>query len=299
MHTFIVLNPVAGQSQPQRVRLALQDRFGTIGEGSDLHIYETTGREELGEVVSNALARGAKRVFVAGGDGTVSGVAGGLAGSGVALGIIPTGSGNALARDLDIPLEVEAACDLLAGKHEARAVDALKVGERRFLVRIGVGFDASVVDMTERTDKRRAGALAYVMRAAEKMQEVRAYAVRLQVDGKTYHSRAVQVILANGATWGMPGLGLRLGRDVRPDDGRIEVCIFLGDSFAEHARQLLAILRGRTRPVREIRVLDAYQEITIRTPGRAIPVHGDGEPLGTTPVTATVVPGAVKVIVPR
>ena len=107
------------------------------------------------------------------------------------------------------------------------------------------------------------------------------------------------MILANGATWGMPGLGLRLGRDVKPDDGRIEVCIFLGDSFAEYARQLWAILRGRTRPVREIRVLDAHREIAIRTPGRAIPVHGDGEPLGTTPVTAEVVPAAVKVVVAR
>lgn len=68
------------------------------------------------------------------------------------------------------------------------------------------------------------------------------------VDSRELAFQAFQVILANGATLGIPGLGMRLGRDVKPDDGRIEVCIFLGDSFAEHVRQLWAIVRGRARP---------------------------------------------------
>lgn len=299
MHTLVVLNPVAGRSQPQRIRRALRERLGPIEEDGDLHIHETTGCENLADVVSAALAQGVGRVFVAGGDGTVSGVADALAGTGTALGIIPTGSGNALARDLDIPLEVEAACDLLAGSHRARHLDALQVGQRHFLLRIGVGFDASVLARTQRTDKQHLGSLAYIVRAAQKMGELRAYPVRLHVDGKEYRFPAAQVILANGATWGMPGINLQLDRDIEPDDGRIDVRIFVGGSLAQYARELWALLRGRTRPLPEIRVLDAYREIAVRTPGRAIPVHGDGEPLGNTPVTANVVAGAVKVLVPR
>ncbi len=101
--------------------------------GWTYELYVTTGEEGIADVVRAALARTETRspridLFVAaGGDGTVSGVAGGVAQTNVPMGIVPLGTGNTLARELDIPLATESALDLLTGDHCLAEIDAIEV----------------------------------------------------------------------------------------------------------------------------------------------------------------------------
>ncbi|NCC34385.1 MAG: diacylglycerol kinase family lipid kinase, partial [Chloroflexia bacterium] len=136
---FVVLNPVAGTSDPEMVRTALEQRLGSAGR--QLEIYTTTGAhgENLPGRVREAVAGGADLVIAAGGDGTVAMVAGALAGSNVPLGIVPIGTANVLAHVLALPLELAPALDLLAADLRIVALDGMRLGDHLGLLHISVG----------------------------------------------------------------------------------------------------------------------------------------------------------------
>ena len=124
---FVVLNPEAGRFEQLELREALRDKFR--GAHSRYAIHVMTGPENIPWVVRQAVEEGFSLVVAAGGDGTVSAVVSGLVGTSVPLGIIPIGTGNALARELGIPLKLHKAVDLLVGAHTTRSIDAMQVGD--------------------------------------------------------------------------------------------------------------------------------------------------------------------------
>ena len=121
MHLFVVLNPVAGRSNATEVRQALARHFDPASW--QVTIHETKAEEPVDEAVRASIEQGVDIVVAAGGDGTLSAVVDGLANSNVPLGILPTGTTNVVAQELNIPLSLEKACKLLAGKHKLRAID--------------------------------------------------------------------------------------------------------------------------------------------------------------------------------
>ena len=101
---FFILNPVAGHYQAQNVQRVFAEIFDRQKIAYD--IYETTGQENLIEIVQAALGKNYSAIVAGGGDGTVSGVASGLITSDIPLGILPLGTGNLVARELEIPLDL-------------------------------------------------------------------------------------------------------------------------------------------------------------------------------------------------
>src|SRR5258708_5039272 len=110
---FVVVNPAAGAGLSAAVQRALE----TLFPPGACEFHETTPDAELPPIVRGAVERGANLVVAGGGDGTVSAVANGLIGSLIPLGIIPVGTANVLARELQIPLDLDGACQLLAASH--------------------------------------------------------------------------------------------------------------------------------------------------------------------------------------
>jgi diacylglycerol kinase family enzyme len=127
--------------------------------------YETTEADTGAGQAQAAVTAGARLVLVCGGDGTVAACAGVLAGTGVAMAVVPVGTGNLLARNLDIPLELADALDVAFGTAE-RVIDVLEAAEQRFVVMAGLGFDAALIRDTDDDLKERLGWLAYVGGAA-------------------------------------------------------------------------------------------------------------------------------------
>jgi diacylglycerol kinase family enzyme len=143
LRVFVVLNPVAGRTPDGEVR-GLLERYVDSAEWQ-LEVVETTGEEPRGALVRGAVAGGVDMVFAAGGDGTVSAVADGLAYSDIPMGIIPSGTSNVLSQDLELPLNVEKACRMLSNRETTtRTIDAIQVGEQYFLIGVGAGADAEV-----------------------------------------------------------------------------------------------------------------------------------------------------------
>ena len=125
-------------------------------------------------------------MLVCGGDGTVREVCAELAGTGIPVGIVPAGTGNLLARNLDIPLYIRAAIDVaLTGQD--RAIDLVEVSgdgfeDTHFMVMAGMGFDAAIMEGVNEDIKKRVGWLAYVLSALKSLM-FPAVKVEVSVDG--------------------------------------------------------------------------------------------------------------------
>ncbi|MDR3635799.1 MAG: diacylglycerol kinase family lipid kinase [Isosphaeraceae bacterium] len=295
---FIVINPKAGSYVADTVRNTLERDFPRNAGHAEpfCEIHETGHDEQLVNIVREACARGFAMVVAAGGDGTVSGVAEGLVGTDVPLGILPLGTANVLARELGIPVDLGAACALLAGAHRFARIDAMRVGEHCYFTQVGVGIDAIMIRDTPTEKKKRFGRLAYIGTALRSLFGFQPRRFRLTVDGAELRLRASQVLVANSGILGQPPL--RWGPDIRPDDGRLDVCVVRARNLFDYAMLAWHVVNGQHRRDHRVRYLTAREGVTIETLSKSLPVQADGEIIGETPVTVKLVASAVEVIVP-
>ncbi len=289
---FAVVNAHSGNAAPEQVRQALRS---VLPADRECEFHESREGENLTEVVRAAVRRGFDTVVAAGGDGTVSFVANGVLESDAKLAIIPLGTTNVLARELGIPLDVQGACDLLAGASHSIYIDGMRVGDACYFTQIGVGVDALMIHDTTENHKRWLGASAYVWAMIKNLTAYKARRMMVTADERRVRTRSLQILLANCGSLGVSRL--RWGSEVHVDDGAIDVCIFRPKSPLDYPRIAWNFFwRQHNREPRLI-YLRASRTIVVEV-DRALPVQGDGEIIGQTPLNVEVVPRAVRVIVP-
>jgi YegS/Rv2252/BmrU family lipid kinase len=290
---FAVINPVAGQSSTQAIRQALTRQFSR--NEYTIECYETTGDEHVPGIVRNAVKRGFTLVVAAGGDGTVSGVSSGLVYTQVPLGILPMGTANVLAQELEIPQNLEQAVALLNGEHRIRTIDAMRVQNRFFVQQVGIGIDALSIRDTSRRLKRIFGSAAYMWNGVRQMAGFQPRRFAIIADGAHIEQRASQVLIANGSLLGFKFL--RWGPDIFLDDKHLTVCIVNARTLADYTRIGWHFVRHQQKRSRGMRYLTAERFISVSS-DKPLPVQADGEIIQETPVQVRVVPQAVRVIVP-
>jgi YegS/Rv2252/BmrU family lipid kinase len=238
------------------------------------------------------LRDGFDLVVVAGGDGTVSGVVDGLYGSSIPLGIIPTGTGNLIAREFGIPTEVDDAVALIAGTPRSLRIDAMRIGERAYLLNAGVGISAAVIAGTTGKSKRRLGRIAYFV-TAFRIFKFLPHPIDVTVDGTTRKYRAVEVAISNCGI--LAKTMYPKGPDIRSDDGHIDVWILSMRTFVDYFWYLLGIIFG-WRAKAQFLTAEKKVAVASRTP---LVTQADGDIIGTTPLVVEVLPGALTVLVPE
>ncbi|WP_336630918.1 MULTISPECIES: diacylglycerol/lipid kinase family protein [unclassified Microbacterium] len=202
--------------------------------GWDAPLFYETTVDDLGDgVAREALDAGASAVLVAGGDGTVRAVSEAMAGSGVPLTIVPSGTGNLLARNLGLPLGDPAAMVAAAFDGDVRAID---IGyaklvrpdgdpeEYAFVVMGGMGLDAAMIANTNGDLKKRVGWVAYVDGAARSLVNAKPFPIMYQVAGHRMHRATVQSVLF--ANCGSLPAGLELIPEASVSDGDLDIVIF-------------------------------------------------------------------------
>lgn len=270
---------------------------------------EAAGWTVRSEVVTRkrAVRRHARRavkahrdvVVVVGGDGAVLQVVNALAETDVALGIVPKGTGNLLAGNLDIPKPLDDAVALLV-KLETRTIDvgqlSIEGADRDFAVACGIGFDAVVMDATKQRQKRRWGKLAYVANAVREGAQVQEAEHEITIDGQTITTTAAQIFIAN---FGQMGSMLGPRRRVEPDDGQFDVFVVKAtdpvDGLLAGWQALRQKALGQSSDGRVFRG-QATEVSVISTPPQL--VETDGSVVGTTPIKARIRPAALRVIAP-
>lgn len=265
---------------------------------------EVRRTERPGHAATLARTAGTDPVFVLGGDGTAMEVVGALADSGVAVGIVPGGTGNLVARMLGTPLDPARAVPALLGGRRAhvdlgrvRATgpDGAPAAWRHFAFSAGVGIDAHMIERTPAAWKRRFGIAAYTLVAARAALTGAPFDVRVTVDDAwDWHGRATSLMVANfGAV-----LGDRfpLGPGIRADDGVLDLCVLAPRGRRDGLRALARLARHDFRP---------DPALVYRPGGRfridlAVPraAQADGELLGVTPLVVETMPRAAVLLVP-
>jgi diacylglycerol kinase family enzyme len=240
MRAFVVLNPAAGQEGHEPVREALADHLGP--SRTEFEVHETRREDDLGEIVRARRRSGFDLVVAAGGDGTVSDVIDGLVGTSIPLGIVPTGTGNLVARDLGIPNEIDDAVRLIAGAPRSRKIDAMRIGDRVFVLNVSVGFSAAVIRGTSQGNKHRFGRIAYLGAIVSKIFTSRPRTLVVTADGARHEYRALEVAIMNCGM--LAKMLYPKGPEIRIDDGRLDVFVLGIRTIREYPRFVVGMSRG-------------------------------------------------------
>ncbi|MFD6426508.1 diacylglycerol kinase family protein [Streptomyces sp. NPDC060198] len=300
--TTVIVNPtVTGPAVRDTLRLVLAQH------GREAPVFaETTAEDPGAGQAAEAVREGADLVVVCGGDGTVRTVADALAGTGVALAVVPCGTGNLLARHLGLPLDpAKALHAALTGAPHRLDLGRLEgdgVAATHFTAMSGAGLDAAMLEHTSDRAKSAVGWPAYVLAG---LRELRSPRTRLTVslDGGPVLRRSVRMVLL--ANIGTVQGGAALVPAARPDDGLLDLALYDPHGPAGWLRAVRVMLRpssgagGRARtgdggPVEFFTFRRA--ELRFESPQ---PREMDGDPVGAgRRLTAEVVPGALTVLVP-
>lgn len=292
MKVRAILNPRAG--------LAAQHALQAVRRGrpsfEDLDVAVTTGPGDAITLARQAAEAGADLVLAVGGDGTANEAAQGLFDTPTALGIVPVGSGNGLARCLRIPLDpAEALAALEDGL--TRPVDVGMANGRPFLNVGGAGFDAVVGSDFHEAGRGggRRGILTYVLLALWRVVRYRADPLRLEIDGVAHDVRPFLVCLANGPQY---GAGALIAPGARLDDGRIDIVVIADAPWPVLLANVPRLFAGTLQKSRLYRRMSAARATL--TGAAPFAFHRDGEP--ESPVRRLEVglrPGALRLRVPR
>lgn len=292
---FVIINPVSGPKRRgaggERVELATRalERLGASGE---IRLTERAGHAH--ELALEAAASGAELVIAWGGDGTINEVGRALVQRAdehaptPALGIIPGGSGNGLARELGIPFDPgEAVAHAL--RASVRHVDAGELGDRLFFNVAGIGLDAHVAALVS-TRVHHRGLLPYLKASTGDLIRYQPSEYTIETDGRATQTSALVLAFANSKQWGF-GAQIAPGADL--SDGLVDFVVvqdrgFLGNMLRVPSLFLRRIDRQRGIETRRVR------QVTIRS-REAMLFHVDGEAVqGSDTLIARVHPGALR-----
>ncbi|WP_427913005.1 diacylglycerol/lipid kinase family protein [Ramlibacter sp. MMS24-I3-19] len=290
----VLLNAKSGQGCPPEMVASLQDKLAQRGLVAQVVLFQDGS--ELLAAAARASSDGVPLVIAAGGDGTVSAVASQLAGTATVLGVLPMGTLNHFAKDLGLPMDLDAALDVLAGGRTV-AVDVGEVNGRVFINNSSIGIYPDIVLDRER-QRRRLGRGKWPALAVACLNVLRRHPsmyVELQVEGERLLRRSPFVFIGNNR---YEVEGFAIGSRTALDTGRLSLYMaHHGGRFGLLRLALLALLQ-RLRQADDFEMLEAA-ELVIRPARRRIRVAADGEVLVMqTPLQYRVRPGALRVRAP-
>lgn len=310
MKSLLIINPVAGQG---RVHEGLAE-VEAIFKSSVRKLVVTSDAGDA-EAAAYVAARFGEfdEVLIAGGDGSVNEAVNGLlkgayesaveranVGGDAApapppLGIIPLGTQNVLARELGIPIGLEAVASTIHNG-KTRSIDVGDADGQYFTVMAGFGFDGAVVREVIKPIKELIGPAAYAFAGLGTLANYRSSSVRLVLDGESVDTEAYLVVVANASSYAFNQI--KLAPFAALDDGWLDVCVFERAPLDRVGffTQIMAVIAGRHLSDPRVRYYRARRVEIDSSP----PIKGqlDGDSYECTPVTISVAPKALRVYVP-
>jgi diacylglycerol kinase (ATP) len=282
MHDILViLNPAARSERARRT-------WETIEKFRGAKVQLTSAPGDARGLAAWGVEKGFRKVVAAGGDGTINEVVNGLAGSDVALGILPVGTMNVFAAELSLPNDLAKAWEIVLAGH-IRKIDLARANDQYFVQLAGVGLDAQVVQETSWTAKKNFGPLSYLISAAQIAART---PPQLLIEHDGVHREGSFVLIGNGRYYGAP---IKVFHDARIDDGLLDVLIFKNLGYLDIARYLGGIVMGTHTKLDDV---DYFQTKKVRVRcEKEVPVEVDGELAGKLPVTFRISSRKLRVIV--
>jgi diacylglycerol kinase family enzyme len=290
----VVLNAASGHGGGTEAADRLRGIFGAAGREADITL--ATSGAELSRAAEDAVKRGCSTLVAGGGDGTINTAAAAVVGRDVTLGVLPLGTLNHFAKDLGIPIELEAAAEVVLNGRVGK-VDVGEVNGRVFLNNSSLGLYPAIVRLRERYQETGRGKwIAALWASLIVLRRHPFMAVRITVEDQAIVRRTPFVFIGNNE---YQMAGLEAGSRETIAAGRLAVYVMNAERRRGLLRLAWDVFRQGVEPVKELDLL-TVEEATIETRNRRLPVALDGEvvPLHS-PLHYRVRPGALRVHVPE
>lgn len=270
---LFLLNPISGIGKKGDMPDLIKKY---VGQYHDFEIRHTEYRKH-GEEIADAEKTNFDAIVAIGGDGTVNEIGGALADSNCAMGIVPAGSGNGLARHLKIPLNIKSALERIVS-FEPQAYDTGKVNDRFFAGTCGFGFDAYIAQEFDKYPKR--GFLSYAKLIAKEYKKYKAPSFHITIDGETISRTALVCAIANSSQFGN---GFTISPDSNMQDGQMELIFLQKFMFVETAAVGTKFFTQTIDKSRHFECIPFKTDIQIEVESDGtVYFHLDGEPFEET-----------------
>jgi len=292
-NVHIIINPASGRKE------AILPIINTSLKEAGI-TWEALVTHQPGDAIQYAKAAvkvGIDALAVYGGDGTLKEAISGLMGSEIPLVILPGGSANVMANELGIPYDLKEACTLMShGPREIKTIDVGQLDKRYFLVGISIGFSADLVKGADRQTKNRFGIFAYFLSAAAALKKLKLSHYHLKIDGQEHEVQGLTCIITNTGNLGFTKISLDKHIDV--SDGLLDVLVVRKANLSL-LKLIVVTLLKRERPD-NFELVEHWQgkEISVFLNHPQV-VQCDGEVLEKIPHHINIIPGAIKVLVPK
>ena len=266
---FFIVNPISGSGKQRTIEALIEKHL-------DLNLYSfkvvfTEYRGHATELAREAVSDGASIVVAVGGDGTVNEVGRALVGTEATVAIIPTGSGNGLARHLGIPMNFRKAINLI-NRAKRRKIDTATLNNQFFVSVAGVGFDAHIARKFDKTTKR--GFISYFNIATSSYRKYKPRSYKISVDGRVIKRKALLISFANSSQFGNNAT-IDPGAEI--DDGLINVCIVRKIPFWKVTLITPLFFLKKLDKTPFVEIIKAKEIIINRKKGKFIHLDGDPE----------------------
>ena len=297
----LVINPVSGHGVVPVGEI--RSKFEVLGDR--LTVHETKPDVSAREIAEEAISDGADLVVAYGGDGTILQISEGLINTGVPLAVIPGGTANVFASELEIPNDkMEAINSLLNQETHIRKIDVGCVDSKHFLLRLGIGLEAAMTVMTDREEKDKYGFWAYIWTALRVGSRMKQAHYHMVIDGKRKKIKGVTCVICNSGNLGLPRV--KLLPDIDISDGKLDVVVVREASLWSAGSLVYHALKGAfskvkphgdrpcysiySKQAKKVVVLSASNQVAAR----------DGEDVGSDlPLKITLEHNALNVLVPE
>ena len=284
---LFIINPISGGKKKDGVP-------ELIDQNLDKKVFDATivfsdGVSHARIIASEAVNK-YDIVVAVGGDGTVNEIASAIVGSNTALGVVPYGSGNGLARFLGVPMNPQRAIQTLSTGH-VECIDSGSVNGQPFFNMAGMGFDAHISEVFSHGKKR--GFISYIKSSMREIATYNEQSYHIEIDGKMYDRKAFMLSIANSSQYGN---NAHISPRASVQDGLLDVCVIKKFPLWRFPEMGIRMLTKTAEGTNYVEIIRGRQiNVTRQTAG---PIHLDGEPqvMGTH-LHVSVVPNSLKVIV--
>jgi YegS/Rv2252/BmrU family lipid kinase len=291
MRAAVIINPAT--ADVAALRKSMQETLTAAGWSMPMWL-ETTPDDPGAAMAEAAVAAGVQLVVICGGDGTIMACLGALTGTDVPVALLPLGTGNLLARNLGVPIEVADALAVAVNGVDRR-IDLGRVGDQPFSVMAGIGFDAAMMADASGDMKKLAGWPAYVFSGLRHLRDPVMH-VKLRIDDGPPLRRPARTVLV-GNVGRLQG-GLEVLPDAAVDDGLLDVVVVAPRTLRDWIRLAWRIFRrDRTKDSQLERFRGRSVQVEV---DRIVPRQIDGEVIDDgRSLDARIEPGALVIRVPQ
>jgi len=284
-----IINPFSGVGSKEKIPETLAIRCREYGISFDVAYTDYAGHAT--ELTQKAIDDQADCIIAVGGDGTVNEVARNLLYSNIILGIIPKGSGNGLARELNVPMDFRSAINVIFSNHVS-VIDACKANENIFFCTCGVGFDAVV--SAEFAKEKRRGSLTYLKDIVESYLDFKPEKYELHINNDTIREEAFLITCANASQYGNNAF-IAPGADIR--DGQMDITILSAFNALDIGPLTIQLFTKTIDKNSKIKIFRTKEARIVRQHEGIM--HIDGTPVFTTKdIELSVIRSAIQVFTP-